>query len=176
MKLLFSISFSLLSFFALAQLEAKKTLQVNPSDEVLITGKIKNDITIGAGELYKFGERKMGDVPIFSNLGAIKGTARDLKGVLLKDILSKIDIQAENEKVLSEFYITCIATDGYKVVYSWNEIFNSDTGENVYLITEKEEIKAAEMTDRILMISTKDYKTGRRYVKGLQKIVIERVN
>jgi hypothetical protein len=151
-------------------------LKITPTDSFTISGKVRTEITVKLTDLSRFESRPMGDVPIFSNLGAVKGTARDLKGVLLKDILNKVDFQAENQKALSEFYITCIASDGYKVVFSWNEIFNTDTGDTVYIITEKEELKIAEMPERILLISTKDFKTGRRYVKGLQKIVIERAN
>jgi hypothetical protein len=43
-----------------------------------------------------------------------------VKGVLLKDILIKVEIDAETPKVLSEYYFVCIASDNYKVVFSWN--------------------------------------------------------
>jgi hypothetical protein len=41
---------------------------------------------------------------------------------------------------------------------------------------EKDGEKAADLEDRILMISTSDFKSGRRYLKGLQKIVVQRVD
>ncbi|MGZ8518349.1 MAG: hypothetical protein ACXWWD_13410 [Chitinophagaceae bacterium] len=76
---------------------------------------------------------------------------------------------------MSEFYITCIASDNYKVVFSWNEIFNSDTGDQLLIITEGNGQKGDEMADSIALLSPSDRATGRRYVKGLQKIVIEQV-
>jgi len=77
--------------------------------------------------------------------------------------------------VLSEYYFVCIASDNYKVVFSWNEIFNTDTGKSVYIITSQDGKPAAETDTRIALISPKDQMTGRRYVKGLQRIVVERV-
>jgi hypothetical protein len=63
-----------------------------------------------------------------------------------------------------------------KVVFSWNEIFNSNTGNSVYILTGHDGKHASALDNRIALVSTKDDATGRRYVKGLQKINIERVN
>ena len=98
-----------------------------------------------------------------------------MKGVLLKDILEKIEIDSEDPKVLSEYYIVCVASDNYKVVFSWNEIFNSNTGNSVYILTGHDGKPASALDNRIALVSPKDQMTGRSYVKGLQKIIIERV-
>jgi len=98
-----------------------------------------------------------------------------VKAVLLKDILDKVEIDSETPKVLSEYYFVCIASDNYKVVFSWNEIFNNATGKSVYIITSVDGKPASTSDSRIALVSPKDQMTGRRYVKGLQKIVVERV-
>ena len=36
------------------------------------------------------------------------------------------------------YYFTCIASDGYKVVFSWNELFNTVAGNTVYIVTSKD--------------------------------------
>ena len=77
--------------------------------------------------------------------------------------------------MLSEYYFVFAASDGYKVVYSWNELFNTSVGESVYLVTEKDGKTITEMDDSILVVSTKDFKTGRRNVKGLASIAVMRV-
>jgi len=78
--------------------------------------------------------------------------------------------------LLSEYYITCIAIDGYKVVFSWNEIFNTEIGNHILIAIEAGGLKAEAMPDRMLLFSAMDINTGRRFVKGLNKIVVERVN
>ena len=104
-----------------------------------------------------------------------KKTIKHIKGVLLKDIVDRTEIDVSNPKLLSEFYITCIVTDNYKVVFSWNEIYNSVMGEHIMIKTESNGKTGDQMPDRIALLSSSDRATGRRYVKGLQKIVIARV-
>jgi len=111
---------------------------------------------------------------ITNHLGEKKSEAKGLKGILLKDILQTVEIKSESPKVLSEYYFVFVASDGYKVVYSWNELFNTNVGDSVYLITEKNSKPITEMDDTMLVVSTKDFKTGRRNVKGLTSIEIRR--
>jgi len=89
--------------------------------------------------------------------------------------LEKAGIDVSSPKLLSEFYFTFIASGNYKVVFSWNEIFNSANGDQVMILTESNGQKGDQMEDRIALLSSSDRATGRRYVKGLQKIVIGQV-
>ena len=143
--------------------------------EFTISGQVRQEAKIALADLSLYEQQDIGNLKITYHLGTDKGTAKNMKGVLLKDILSKVVFQAESPKVLSEFYITCMASDGYKAVFSWNELFNTETGNHVYIVTEKEGVKAADMSERILLVSVSDFKTGRRYVKGLERIKIGRV-
>ncbi|MBK9592619.1 MAG: hypothetical protein IPO32_14365 [Crocinitomicaceae bacterium] len=67
---------------------------------------------------------------------------------------------------MNEFYFIFTASDGYKVVFSWNEIYNSHAGNQFFILTEMEGKKIGEMNQRIVFISTADLQTGRRYIKG----------
>ena len=75
----------------------------------------------------------------------------------------------------SKIYFVFKASDGYKVVFSWNEIYNTDSGNNFFIVTELEGKKLKELEQRIMFISTADLKTGRRYIKGLEKIEVRQV-
>ena len=147
---------------------------IKPSDEFVISGQIAHELTFSLADLEKMPSKKIDDIVITNHLGEAKGTAKNMKAILLKSLLEKIEFKSESPKVLSEFFFTFIATDNYKVVYSWNEIFNTSTGDNIYLITEKDGKKLSEMADRILVITSSDQKTGRRNIKGLNKIVVSR--
>ncbi len=149
--------------------------EIKPTDGFTVEGRIKQEMRFNISDLDKFPVKKMEDVVITNHLGEKKGVAKDLKGILLKDILDKVEFNVESPKLLSEFFMTLVASDGYKVVYSWNEIFNTATGDNIYLITEKEGRRVNDMDDRILVITTTDFKTGRRNIKGLSKIIVGRV-
>ena len=98
-----------------------------------------------------------------------------MKVVALLYILQKLNITATSPKLLSEYYFVFRGSDGYAVVYSWNEIFNTDIGNSIFIVTEADNKKLTESTDRIFLISTRDFKTGRRHIKGLKSIEIKRI-
>lgn len=148
--------------------------EVKPSEEFIVIGQVAHELRFTATDLEKMPSKKIDDIAITNHLGETRGTAKNMKAISMKSLLEKLEFKSESPKVLSEFYLTFIATDNYKVVYSWNEIFNTSTGDNIFLITEKDGKKLSEMTDRILVITASDQKTGRRNMKGLSKIVVGR--
>jgi len=146
-----------------------------PTDEFTISGAIKKEITFNVSSLEKMPSTKIGDVDITNHLGEKKGTATNLSGIPIKTLLKDIEFTVESPKQMSEFFFVFTATDNYKVVYSWNEIFNTATGDNIFLVTSKDGKKLSEMDDRLLTITKTDFKTGRRFVKGLNRILVQRV-
>lgn len=82
-------------------------------------------------DLSAYKSHAIDSIVITNHLGERRSSLKKVKAVLLKDILDKVEIDAENHKLLSEYYLVCIASDNYKVVFSWNEIFNSDVGKSV---------------------------------------------
>jgi len=168
LKSFFSIALLLCCFSLLAQKETPQT------SSILISGEVASQVTITQSDLNKLKETHIGDVVITNHLGEKKSEQKALKGVLLKDVLQAVEIKNESPKVLSEYYFVCKAADNYTVVYSWNEIFNSPTGDSVYIVTSKGGKALKEMEESILMISPKDFKTGRRFVKSLTSIEVKR--
>ena len=145
------------------------------TENFTIEGKVKKSLAVSLADLSSYKSYSIDSIVITNHLGERRSSLKKVKAVLLKDILDKVEVDAENHKVLSEYYFVCIASDNYKVVFSWNEIFNSDTGKSVYIITAQDGKPATALDNRIALVSPKDQMTGRRYVKGLQKIVIERI-
>jgi hypothetical protein len=150
--------------------------QKNPTitTSFTISGKVKATVAVLPSDLRKMKVYDIGDVVITNHAGEPRGTAKALKGVLLKDVLALAQIDSESPKVLSEYYIVCKANDKYTVVYSWNEIFNSAAGDTAFIVVEKDGQSLEKMDDSILMISAKDFRTGRRHVKALASIEIKR--
>jgi hypothetical protein len=169
MKKNFFIFLIALSSFALAQ------TKITPTEQFTITGKVKTELKFTLADINGYPVVPIKNVTLTNHLGEVKGDIQNIKGVALKPLLEKIEFLTEKPKELSQFYLTFVASDGYKVVYSWNEIFNSETGNNLFIITEKGGKNLKDFEDRILTITTTDFKTGRRYVKALDKIIVGRV-
>lgn len=147
----------------------------HPTENVLIEGKIKATNGFSLNDLKGYKTIAVDSLVIYNHLMEKKRTLKNIKGVLLKELLAKVEFDVTSPKLLSEFYITCIAADGYKVVFSWNEIFNSDEGNHLMIVTEENGLTGTEMKDRIAILCPTDIATGRRYVQGLEKIIVERV-
>ena len=146
----------------------------NTSESFTVSGEVLKAETFDISKLNRYPQMHLDSLRIYSPDMQPKGLMKNINGVLLKDILSGITFNNENPKVLSEYYIECRATDGYKVIFSWNEIFNSETGKHVMIITSKNGSNLGQLDDRIALITPTDQATGRRYVKWLNKIIIHR--
>lgn len=172
MKKLLLASLLTLIVFSLQTIAQK---QFTPTDEIKISGRIKSEITIKASDLKSFPQQKIKDVKILNYRGEDKGTLKKLRGIPIVELLKKVEFEVDNERFLSEFYLIFEATDGYKVVFSWNEIFNSDVGKNAFIVTQKDGQSVENIGESIILLTPNDYKTGRRYVKNLAKIIVKRI-
>jgi len=170
MKTLYSF---ILVFFSMTVLAQKADVT---SDAFKVTGLVKKELVFSLADIEKYTSNSIADVTITNHMGEPRGTATKLTGILVKDILKDLELQEQSPKLFSEFYLVFVAADNYKVVYSWNEIFNSPTGDNLYLITSRDGKSLKEMEERILILTPTDFKTGRRHIKGLSKIIVERVD
>lgn len=145
-----------------------------PTASFIISGEVKSPVAINIADFKKWTAVPVEDVVITNHLGERKSEATGMKGIRLREVLASVEITAETPKVLSEYYFVCKANDGYTVVYSWNELFNTAIGDSVYIITEKDHQPAILMKESVLMLSPKDFKTGRRHVKSLSEINVRR--
>ncbi len=140
-----------------------------------ITGEVVKESVITLDSLKQYTISPIGDIKVTDHTGAFKHQDDELKGILLKDVLSHTKFKTTSPKLLSRFYFVCTGIDGYKVVYSWNELYNTEVGNHVYIIMEKNGIKADKMPESMQMTSATDFKTGRRYLHNLDKIVVSQV-
>lgn len=141
-----------------------------------IAGKVSKPLNVTLESLKAYKTITLDSMVIYNHLQQRKGSIKNIKGVLLKDIISQVEIVSESPKKLSEYYIVCIATDNYKVVYSWNEIFNSETGNHVLVLLSSDTNPLKTEKGDIALITPSDWATGRRFVKGLKKINILQID
>jgi len=149
--------------------------KIEQTSKVVVSGEVKKPLTITVRDVENSVQEDLGDITITNHLGIAKGTARALKGVKVRDLLANVELADDNPKLNSTYYFVFSAADGYKIVYSWNELFNSPIGEKVYLVSSKDGKNIQDMPERMLVITPSDYKTGRRYIKGLDSIIVRRI-
>lgn len=148
---------------------------IEPTKQFTITGVVEQPATITIADIKKHTAVLLGEVVVKNHKGEEKKVAKNVKGVLLTDVLENIKIKVDKPKQYSELVVLLTASDGYKNVYSWNELFNTEVGKHVYIITEMDGQTIDNMPNAIIAVCTSDINAGARYFKGLQKIEIKRV-
>lgn len=146
--------------------------KLTPTQQFTISGKVKKGSVITIDSLKQYTQAVIGEVKVTNHLGEFKHADEQLKGVLLKEVLSHTSYAVSSPKLLSTLYFVCSGADGYLVVYSWNELYNTEVGDHVFIIMEKNGVKAEKMPESLQMTSTRDFKTGRRYLHNLTKIEV----
>ena len=154
------------SLTALAQINIART------DEFSIDEKGTTRFVFSISQLDSFTIRNIGDITMMSSKGDVKPVRKNVKGILLKDVLSKITLHESRPKDLNRYLFLLEATDGYKVVLSRNEVFNTN---NLYIITESNGNIIKQSPDRIEILSLTEPNKGHIYIKGLKRLTIQKM-
>jgi hypothetical protein len=143
----------------------------NTTDQFLITGKVKLEKNFTLNDIKRFPIITLTDVNV-SCSPKTENRVKEIKAVMLKNLLDSVSFQYEKSRMLNQYYFLFIAKDGYKMVFSFNEIYNTEIGKNLYIVTEIEGNPINEMGNSIMVLTTKDIKGGSRNMKWLSKIIV----
>lgn len=93
----------------------------------------------------------------------------------MKSILEEANIKIEKPKERGKYFVLITATDGYQVIFSYNELMYSVASENTFLVYE-EEGKEIDKEGKFVIICASDIISGPRHVKWLKIIEVKKVD
>jgi len=137
-----------------------------------VTGRVTKPLELGMDELRAMDTEEIADLMIICGDGDPKGNIRNCRGVLLENIIRMADVIKEEHNDTKKMFFVVSANDGYKVVFSWQEIFNTSVGGGVMILLERDGKPLDGEQGQLELISAEDYLTGARYVKGLKSIEV----
>lgn len=140
---------------------------------VKVNGLVNHTLNLSVTDLEQMSAAVINDFDVIGKGGVVKSHLKSFKGVLLKNVLNKADVNTKTAKEPSQLYIVASASDGFKVVFSWAEIFNTPLGDKVFVVYE-EEGKAIEKSGKIVLFTTADKINGMRHVKWLSEITVKK--
>src|ERR1700744_3198475 len=79
-----------------------------PTNKFSIGGAVKNSSVITIDSLKQYTVQTIGDIKVTDHLGTFKHQDDQLKGILLKDILSHTVFDVSSPKLLSTLYFVCV--------------------------------------------------------------------
>jgi len=142
---------------------------------VEVAGEVKRRLSLTVEDLRSLSARKGGPVAENAIAGERPQQYRGYVGLRLTDLLDEAGIQREERHALRRTYVVATASDGYKAVFSWGELFNSALGRGVLIAYERGGAELESGEGRIALISLADERIGPRFVKWLQRIDVRRV-
>ncbi|NTU43698.1 MAG: molybdopterin-dependent oxidoreductase [Nitrospirales bacterium] len=142
---------------------------------VSVAGAVKNPLRLTAEDLEKMAMTEVRDVLMVCSSGDPKGMVGSYRGVLLEDILNKAEVILSDHHAGNRIYIVARSSDGYTVVFSWNELTNSPVGEGVLVIVEKNGLPLTDDEGPVALVSAADILTGSRHMKWLRHIEVREI-
>lgn len=162
--------------FAILFLSLGMAVHAAVSDTLTVRGAVEHPLTLGVDDLRTMPPQQLAEVMLTKQNGADAGKLQNLKGVRLADLINQAVLVVHDHNDIKKMIVVATATDGYRVVFSWSEIFNSPAGDGMIVYFEKDGKPLGDDEGHIAMVSTKDTKTGPRHVKWLQTLEVRLIN
>jgi hypothetical protein len=144
------------------------------SKSVSVSGAVEQPLKLSVDDLKKFPAEQIVELVRVRQTGEQRKEEK-LTGILLRDLIDRAKVKAPQHNDLKKMAIVAGATDGYKVVFSWNEVFNTPVGDGVLVYFAKNGASLTDDEGQIAMVSIKDLRTGPRHVKWLRDIELKKI-
>src|SRR5258706_6271447 len=108
---------------------------------VTVKGKVERELVLSIDELKRLPVQRIEDLRVVRDQGATAGAqemARRYTGCLLRDVLDRAKLVEKNRIDLRKSVVIVTASDGYRAVFSWAELYLSPIGEGVLIVYERE--------------------------------------
>ena len=136
----------------------------------------KTTITLSPEALKAYPVQSPPDIAVKNRKGETQRVLKGYNGVKLIDLLDKAALVSADPNDFKKTIVVATASDGYKAVFSWNELYNTSVGAGVLVLYAKDGKPLADDEGRIALISINDIGTGPRHVRWLKDIQVRTID
>ncbi len=133
-----------------------------------VPGNVERPLTLSLDDLKRLPVQRVEDRRTVGGPGSATETVRRYTGCLLRDVLDAAGLTEKNRRDLRKSYV--VASDDYRVMFSWGELYNSPLGDGVLVVYEVDGTPLPDGEGRIALQSLKDARPGPRHVKRLARV------
>ena len=141
-----------------------------------VGGRVNQPLSLTLEDLAKLPSQTLADIPVRGKNGEVSRILKAYTGVKLTDILSAAGLVSSEPNDLKKTVFVATASDNYKAVFSWNELYNSMVGDGVLVLYARDGKPLDDDEGRIALISTTDRHTGPRHVRWLKDIRVQKID
>ena len=95
-----------------------------------------------------------------------------ISGVLLRDVLTASGFASATDRSARTSIVGAVASDGYRAVLSWGELFNSPLGDQAVVISAQDGKPLDAVAGPLALRSLADLRPGPRHVRNLCALVV----
>lgn len=141
------------------------------SEQLVVSGALKTGLTLSVADLKATPAAQIETVSVTRRAGD-KEVPSLLRGVRLSTLLERAALVETDHNTWKHTVVLATATDGYQVVFSWPELFNTEVGAGVLVVFERDGQPLAEREGQIALVSVRDARAGPRSVKWLTRVEV----
>ena len=138
-----------------------------------VRGNVENVLTLSIDDLKKLPVQRIEDVRVVRATGSqstVPEVTRHYTGCLLRDVLERAKPVERSRLDLRKSVVIVAASDGYRAIFSWAELYLSPIGDGALVVYERDGAALPADEGPLALVSLKDTRPGPRHVKWLQSI------
>ena len=154
--------------------QAQKGKEAPPykSDTVFVTGLIKRPMALTLKNTEGLLLKSVENYDMLNGKEEVTQHISSFKGMLLKDIIAKADVQMDHQEQ-GKYFVVLTATDGYQVIFSYDELMYGPAATGAYLATE---IDGKGIDNGPFVVFTQNDKVSApRHVKWMRSIEVRKI-
>lgn len=132
----------------------------------VLIGALPGPRSFSFAELRAFPRQELGPTQVNCLTGRPVVFAASLAGVRLTDLLEAAGLSRLPRSELKQSVVCVRGADGYRAVFSWNELFNTALGQGVLLLGERDGAPLPAGIGPLCLISTHDRQLGPRHLRS----------
>lgn len=142
------------------------------SHELDVTGLVGKPLCLNVEDLREMATTEIKSLTLICGSGAKKGTIESYSGVLLRDILERASVIITEHHAPNRLYLKLTSNDGYRVIFSLQEINNTVVGEKALVVFAREGRPLDENEGEFAFVSANDNRPGPRRMRYLKHIEV----
>jgi DMSO/TMAO reductase YedYZ molybdopterin-dependent catalytic subunit len=139
-----------------------------------VKGSVERELVLSIDELKRFPVHAVDDVRVVRDSAATTSqeAGRRYTGCLLRDVLDRAKPAERNRFDLRRSVVIATASDGYRAVFSWAELYLSPIGEGVLIVYQRNGAALTDDEGPLALVSLNDTRPGPRHVKWLRSLEV----
>lgn len=138
-------------------------------DPVAIGGWVRHPLRFDAETLAARNDIRAVALTVVCTLDGAHGGPRPMEGVPLTALINEAEPAFEVRTDFKRVVIIAESAEGYRALFSWNELFNTEVGEGVAVAWPEGQPEGP-----YALVSLRDRATGPRYVQRLASVSLHK--